>query len=122
MSTASNVFQKLVIIFMLINIAVCPFVFLGMMFFPQAIAFLEPVVCPENMSMETEHSKGYDEDGSYTQSNVICVDNQREVDITWKVLLIMFGFPAFGVIVFFIMPTSGKEPEEITLDPGDSGY
>jgi len=102
---------------MLLNFSVCPFVFLGMMFFPQAIDFLEPVVCLENMNMETVSERRSDRDGTYTWTKVFCVDNHRDVDVTWKVLLIMLGFPALGVIVFFIMPTSSEEQEKITLNP-----
>ena len=121
MSITSRILRKLIAIFVLLNLAVCPYVFVGMMFAPQAIAFLEPVVCPDGTTMDTEYSHRRDSEGTRTSVEVICVDNQREVDVTWKLALIMLGFPALGVVVFLIMPSSSKEQDETTLDPEGTG-
>jgi hypothetical protein len=121
MSIISRIFRKLIIIFVLLSLAVCPYVFVGIMFAPQAISFLEPVVCPDDMTMEMESSQRRDSEGTHTSVEVICVDNQRDVDVTWKLALIMLGFPALGVIVFFIMPSSSEEQEKTTLDPEGTG-
>ena len=118
----SRVFQKLLVVFLLANVLVCPYTFLGMMFFPQAIGFLEPVLCPHDMQMTNETEVGSDYEGNYLRSHVVCFNEQKKADITWKVMLIMLGFPAFGVLVFFFAtPARPLEPEKITLNPNGKG-
>jgi hypothetical protein len=117
----SRIYTKLKIVFILLNLAVCPYVFVGMMFAPQAINFLEPVVCPDDMSMDLGYSHRRDPEGVRTSAEVICANNQRDVDVTWKFALIMLGFPALGVILFFIMPSTSEEKEKTTLDPEGTG-
>ena len=119
MSNRSRLVQKLVLVFLLLNLSVCPILFAGMMFFPNAIHILEPVVCPADTQMQITSELRSDQDGTYTWTKVFCIDNQREMDITWKIFLIMFGFPLLGVIVFLIAPSSkNKEKEKVTLNPG----
>jgi hypothetical protein len=117
MSNGSRILQKLVVGFLILNLLVCPFVFVGMMWVPKAIRFLEPVLCPDDMQMGTESEQRSDRDGTYTATTVICVGDHGDVDVTWKVFLIMFGFPALGVVVFLIAPSSKEKEETITLNP-----
>ena len=90
--------------------------------FFQAIGFMEPVVCPDGMQMETVSERQSNRDGIYTLTKVFCVGSHQEADITWKVFLFMFGFPALGVIAFLIAPSCSAEKEKIILNPdGDRG-
>ena len=114
----SRVFQMFIRVFLLLNILVCPLVFIGMMFAPQMIGFLEPVVCPSGMEMETVTEEQEDSEGDMVLfATVNCVDGRDSVDVSWKVLGIMFGFPALGVLAFFFAPTSSSEKDEYKIDP-----
>lgn len=115
MSLKSRIYQKLLILFFLLNLSVCPFVFAGMMFFPKAISFLEPVVCPDDMQMEIVSEQGSDRHGSYVQADLFCVGGKQDIDITWKAALIMLGFPALGTIIYLIMPSPKKNQVEVMI-------
>jgi hypothetical protein len=112
MSIKSRLIQKLVFIFLLLNLSACPILFVGMVFFPQAVHFLEPVVCPADTNMEVVSEQGLDSDGAFIWVKVFCIDDRQELDVTWKLFAFMFGLPALGVIVFLITPSS-KENQDL---------
>lgn len=115
----SRLFQSLMRLFLFLNLLVCPFMFIGAMFAPNMISFLEPVVCPDGMEMEIITEQTQDMEGDdVTMATTHCVDGRESMDVTWKVLLIMLGFPALGVLVFLVAPTSSlKKEEKIMIDP-----
>jgi hypothetical protein len=115
MSLKSRIYQKLLILFLLLTLSACPLVFVGMLFFPQAISFLEPVVCPDDMQMEVVSEQGSDRHGSYVMADVFCIGNKQDIDITWKAALIMLGLPTFGVIVYLVMPSPSKNQDEVMI-------
>ena len=117
-------FQILLRVFLLLNFLVCPYMFIGAMFAPQIIEFLEPVVCPEGMEMERQLEDVIDSEGDrVTQATLHCVDGRESKDVSWKMILIMLGFPALGVVVFFYAPTSSlkKEEDKYKINPDGMG-
>lgn len=84
MSNQSRLFQKLVIVFWLLPLGV-PGSVSGNDIFPKAICFLEPVVCPANTQIEVVSKLQRDREGTYNWTKVFCVNNQREIDVTWKI-------------------------------------
>ena len=118
MAGKSKFSSKLLMVFFVLTLLVCPYIFLGMMFVPQAIGFLEPVICPGDMEMDVVSETGYDSDGSFTRATIECSNGRETVGATWKVFLIMFGIPAIGIALFFMFtPAKPEEPEKITLNP-----
>jgi len=110
--------KKLLVVFLLLTLLVCPYIFVGLMFAPQAIRFLEPLVCPTGMEMEVVHSTGYDEEGeSILQANIECTDDRDTVQTTWKMFLIMFGIPVIGIITYVASPsTTSKNADKIIMN------
>jgi hypothetical protein len=115
MSLKSRIYQKLLILFLLLTLSACPLVFVGMLFFPQAISFLEPVLCPDDMQMEVASEQGTDRHGSYVTAEVLCVGEKQDKDITWKAALIMLGLPALGIIIYLVMPSPQKNQDEVMI-------
>ena len=111
-------------VFVLLNFLVCPYMFIGAMFAPDMIEFLEPVVCPEGMEMERLLEDVIDSEGDrVTQATLHCVDGRESKDVSWTMLLIMLGFPALGVAVFLAAPTSSlkKEEDKYKINPDGMG-
>ena len=114
----SRLFRRVVQVFLYLNLLVCPFIFIGMMFAPSWIAFLEPVVCPEGMQLVTVTEQQEDMEGDLVNNvTTHCADGRDRVDVTWKVMGIMVGFPILGVLVFLIAPMKPKEDERPMIDP-----
>lgn len=118
MAGKSKFSSKLLMVFLVLTLLVCPYIFVGMMFVPQAINFLEPVICPGDMDMKVVQETGYDSDGSFTKATIECTNGRDTVGATWKMFLIMFGIPAIGIALFLISPsTKPQEPDRIIINP-----
>lgn len=119
----SRLFQRLIGLFLVLTLLVCPYMFIGGMFAPKLLSPLEPVICPDGMEMETRTSQEYDDEGDLvTVSRTYCVDGQKSVDVSFKTILIMLGIPAFGVLVYAIAPTTGVMKEKrAMIDPEGMG-
>ena len=117
-------FQIFLRIFLLLNFLVCPYMFIGAMFAPDIIEFLEPVVCPEGMEMERQLEDVIDSEGDrVTQATLHCVDGRESKDVSWKMILIMLGFPALGVVVLFVAPGPSvkKKEDKYVINPDGMG-
>lgn len=117
MAGKSKVGSKLSIIFLVITLLACPYMFLGSLFFPKMLNVLEPVLCPGDMKIESSPYVVEDSEGNSLRSNVECTNGQMTKNVDWKITLIMLGVPALGVVVFFLTPTAKQEPEKIIMNP-----
>ena len=108
-----RILRKLLLVISLLNILMCPLTFFGMMFFPTALEFLSPVLCPPGMHLGNEIVSESDLRGNVTATYTICTDNRQKVDVTGKILVVLFGLPILGVIllVLWTFDGSGKKME-----------
>ena len=113
-----SILQKLLLVFALLNILMCPFVFLAGTFFPRALGFLDPVLCPPGMHLDNETMSQSDVRGNVTAMYTICTDSHQKVDVTGKMLVILFGLPILGVILLVVwaLTDSGKKTKGLA-DP-----
>ena len=111
------VYRKLFPIFALLCISLCIFLFVGA-FFPQWFTFLEPVVCPDGMHLERDSYASVDEEGNNVTNYVaICTNGNREVDVTWKLLLIFAGVAVVDITLLVIAsPPLKKKKIEFDID------
>ena len=116
MPKSTRVLRKLLLVFSLLNILMCPITFFGMMFFPQGLRFLSPVLCPPGMHLGNETMSESDLRGNVTATYTICTDGHQDVDVTGKALVILFGLPILGIILLVIwaLADSGKTGERST--------
>jgi hypothetical protein len=87
----------------------CPFVFFAGTFFPQALGFLEPFVCPHGLHLDNETLSQSDLRGNTTATYTICTDGHQEVDVTGKILLILFGLAILGGILLIVWALQSDE-------------
>ncbi|MFN2143721.1 MAG: hypothetical protein ACK2T7_00135 [Anaerolineales bacterium] len=114
----SRLFQIGVRVIFFLTLLACPFIFIGMTFAPQMLGFLEPAICPDGMHLETRSEEAEDMEGEpITQWTTHCTGVGQSVDVTWKVMGIMFGIPALGVLIFVLAPTSKPKEEKPMIDP-----
>ncbi len=95
---------KLLLIFALLNMLLCPVLFGLVLFAPDKLSFLEPVVCPTDMRLERETStqasnmQGQGQ-GSVTSISVFCTDGRQKVDVAGKMILLAVGLPILGGVL-----------------------
>jgi len=120
MKKQARVFRKLLLIVSLFIILMCPLLFIGGVFFPSSIGFLEPIICPSDMHLNRLTESLSDPRGNVTASYLVCTDGHEQVDVTGKMLIILFGLAIFGVglLVAWALGGSSKEPDvpEITIE------
>jgi len=106
-------FRKILLIFALFTILMCPLFFIAGQFFTSSLSFLEPVICPSGMHLDQETESISDPRGNATASYSICTDGNEEVDVTGKILVMLFGVAILGVtlLVTWALTDSGKEPD-----------
>lgn len=109
--------RKLLLVVAILTILMCPLLFIGAQFFPDSLGFLEPVICPSGMHLERVTETVADDEGYATASFLNCTDGREEVDITGRMLIILFGVGILGVIllVFWALAGPGEAPEEAQI-------
>src|SRR4026208_2387703 len=82
----------------------CPLLFGLGMFAPRALGFLDPVVCPPGIQLNNASSQQTNHEGTaVTAVNLVCAaEGAQPVDVTGKILLVLFALPAFGVAVLIV--------------------
>jgi len=114
------VLRKILLIVALLTTLMCPLLFVGGQFFPSSLGFLEPIICPSGMHLDRVTESISDPRGNATSSNIICTDGQEDVDVTGKMLIILFGVAILGVglLVTWVLTGPSKEPErpKITIE------
>ena len=110
----SSILRKLLLVFALLNILMCPLLFIGGTFFPRALFFLDPVLCPPGMHLDQTVESATDLRGNITATNAICTDDHQQVDVTGKMLLILFGLPILGVVLLVVwaLSDSSEKPKD----------
>jgi hypothetical protein len=97
-----------------------PLLFVGGRFFPSSIGFLKPILCPSGMYLESETESISDPRGNATASYLVCTDGHEQVDVTGKMLIILFVFGILGVglLVTWALISPSKEPDapKITVE------
>ena len=97
MKKQSPILQKLLLIVSLFFILMCPLLFISSNYFPSSIGFLEPTLCPSGMHFSQLTESISDPRGNATASYLVCTDGREQVDVTGKMLIILFGVGIVGV-------------------------
>jgi hypothetical protein len=107
------VLRKILLVLSLLSILTCPLLFIAGQFFTSSLSFLEPVICPTGMHLDQETESISDPRGNATASYLVCTDDNEQVDVTGKMLVILFGVAILGValLVTWALTDSGKEPD-----------
>jgi len=111
MKKQSPVFHKILLILALFNILMCPVLFIGGVFFPSSLGFLEPVLCPSGMHLDKLTESMSDARGNVTAIYLACTDGREQVDVTGRMLIILFGVGILGVglLVTWALISPGKK-------------
>jgi hypothetical protein len=96
----------------LIVILLCPIVFLAGIFAPQALSFLDPVVCPDGYTLDRKVGAYLNEVGNEgTAVNMVCVEPAGDsVDVTPAMLGILGGIVVLAGVLYFL----GNKPVRVT--------
>ena len=120
MKKQSPLFHKIFLILALFNILMCPLLFIGGVFFPSSLGFLEPVLCPSGMHLEQSTESISDARGNATAIYLSCTDGHEHVDATGRTLIILFGVGILGVgllvIWALISPSKKLDGPKITME------
>jgi hypothetical protein len=119
MTKRDPLWRKVLLIFALLNILMCPLLFVAGNFFPASLGFLEPVLCPQGMQLGATTESLSDPRGNVTASFSVCTDGRDQVDVTGKMLAILFGVAILGVVLLVAWALTGpaKEPEAPQFKP-----
>ncbi len=98
----TSTLRKLLLLFALLNMLLFPVLFGLLLFAPDELRVLEPVVCPTDMRLERETSTRTDRQGTSTSVNVVCTNGQQKEDATVKMLPFMCGLPTLGGVLFAV--------------------
>jgi hypothetical protein len=82
----------------LVFIFACLLLFLAGMFAPRAIGFLDGLVCPQGMQLSNHTEQQVDSDGNDVDAtSTVCVgEGQAAVDVTPKMLTLLFALAIIG--------------------------
>jgi hypothetical protein len=94
-----SILLKLWLVFALLNMLLCPVLFGLGTFAPEALSFLEPVVCPPEMHLDRVTETQTDMRGSITSLDAACTDGEQKVDATGKMALFVCGLPILGGVL-----------------------
>jgi hypothetical protein len=110
---------KLLLLFSLLNMLMCPVLFGLVLFAPDKLGFLEPVVCPADMRLErktsTQSTNVYGQgQGNVTSISVFCTDGRQKVDVAGKMTLLAVGLPLLGGVLLVVWASVawGRRTEE----------
>ena len=120
MKKQTPVSRKILLIFALFIILMCPLLFIGGVFFPSSLVYLEPILCPSGMHLDQSTESISDARGNATAIYLECTDGHERVDVTGKMLIILFGVGIVGVslLVTWALMGPDKEPDvsRITME------
>jgi hypothetical protein len=120
MEKQTLVSRKILLILALFTILMCPLLFIGGVFFPSSLAFLEPILCPSGMHLDQLTESISDPRGNANAIYLVCTDGREQVDVTGKMLIILFGVGIVGVglLVTWAPMDPNKEPDipKITME------
>ena len=120
MKKQTTVSRKILLILALFTILICPLLFIGGVFFPSSLVFLEPILCPSGMQLDQSTESISDARGNATALYLECMDGQERVDVTGKMLIILFGVGIVGVgllvIWALISPSKESNVPKITME------
>ena len=113
MTKRTPVLRKALLAGAIFMILMCPVLFVAGNFFPASLGFLEPALCPPGMQLGGTTESLSDPRGNVTASFSVCTDGREEVDVTGRMLAILFGVGIVGVVSIVAWALSGptKEPE-----------
>lgn len=119
MKTSNPLSQRLLLYVALLVILMCPLLYIAGEFFPRSLGFLEPIICPAEMHFDLVRESVSDERGNATASYLICTDGQEQVDVTGKMVAILFGLGILGagLLVTWALTGPTKKPERPELKP-----
>src|SRR6187431_3121673 len=120
MSQISGALRSCLLVVAGLGLLSCPLLFgLGMVA-PRALGFLDPVVCPPGMQLNNASSQQTNDEGNdVTAVNLVCTaEGAQPVDVTGKILLVLFGLPALGVAVLLVRALI---PGKAAATPGGAG-
>ncbi len=123
----TSTLRKLLLIFALLNMLLCPVLFGLVLFAPDKLGFLDSVVCPTDMRLERETStqtsnmQGQGQ-GNTTSISVFCTDGRKKVDAAGKMTLLAVGLPILGGVLLAVWAfvSVSKQTEE-SADPQAQG-
>lgn len=120
MKKQTPVSRKILLIVALFTILMCPLLFIGGVFFPSSLVFLESILCPSGMHLDHSTESISDARGNATAFYLDCTDGHEQVDVTGKMLIILFGVGIVGVGLLLTWALIGpnKEPDipKITME------
>ena len=120
MKKQTSVSRKILLKFALFTILMCPLLFIGGVFFPSSLGFLEPILCPSSMHLEQLTESISDPRGNVTAIYLDCTDGHERVDVTGKMLIILFGVGILGVGLLvtwaLISPSKESDVPKITME------
>ncbi len=111
MAKSTLVLRKILLVFSFLVILMCPLLYVAGEFFPGSLSFLEPVVCPPGMRLVQTTESISDIRGNTTASSMICTDGNEKVDVTGKMLIILFGVAILGVALLVTWALTGPSQE-----------
>ncbi|MCP4540544.1 MAG: hypothetical protein GY832_25690 [Chloroflexi bacterium] len=114
----ASVLRKLLLIFALLNMLLCPVLFGLGTFAPDKLSFLEPVVCPAGMHLDRVTETRTDMRGTVTSLDAACTDGRQKVDATNKMALFVCGLPIMGGVLLVVWALAS--PSKKTMDTVDS--
>ena len=96
----------------LVVILLCPIVFLAGVFAPQALSFLDPVVCPDGYTLNRQVGTYLNEVGNEgTSVDMVCVNPAGDsVDVTPAMLGILFGIAVLAAVLYVL----GNKPVRVS--------
>jgi hypothetical protein len=119
MTQRAPVLRKAVLASAIFMILMCPTLFVAGRYFPASLGFLESVLCPPGMELGSTTESLSDPRGNVTASYSVCTDGREEVDVTGKLLVILFGVGVVGVVSLVAWALSGpaKDQDDPELKP-----
>lgn len=119
MKKQSPVFLRILLIIALFSTLMCPLLFVGGVFFPSSLGFLEPILCPSGMHLDKLTKSISDARGNITGNYLVCTDGYEQVDVTGKMLIILLGFGVLGISLLvtwaLISPSKAPDAPKITM-------
>src|SRR6188474_3348911 len=122
MSQISGLLRSCLLVVAVLGLLSCPLLFGAGMLAPRALGFLDTVVCPPGMQLNNASSQQTNDEGNdVTAVNLVCTaEGAQPVDVTGKILLVLFALPAFGVAVLIVRALIPGKPAPAAT-PGGAG-
>ena len=121
MAKTAPALRKALLVLALLSILSCPLLYIAGEFFTDSLGFLEPALYPSGMHLKRTTETISDPRGNATGSNLVCTDGSEEMDVTGKMLVILFGVAILGVVFLGTWALTGSSEEtdspEIILKP-----